>query len=168
MQATIIIGEVLKPQGVRGEIKIKPYIDDIADIKRFRTLYIKGKEYKVLACRTDASAAYLALSGIADRDAAEPLRGAEIEALRSEAPAPAEGRYYIVDVIGCKVFTAEGRELGEISDVTSAHTDIYTLREGETEYLFPAADGVIEAFDVENKRITVNEKRLRQVWIRQD
>ena len=89
MQGTIIIGEVLKPQGVRGEIKIKPYIDDFADIRNFKTLFIAGKEYKVLACRTDPSAAYLALSGIADRDAAELLRGKEVEALRSEAPAPA-------------------------------------------------------------------------------
>lgn len=168
MQATIIIGEVLKPQGVRGEIKIKPYIDDTADIKRFKTIYIRGREYKVLACRVDASAAYLVLSGIADRDAAEPLRGAEVEALRSEAPAPAEGRYYIVDVIGCEVFTAEGKAIGKISDVTSAHTDIYTLSVGGEEYLFPVADGVIEEIDVEKKRITVNEKRLRQVWIRQD
>lgn len=131
MQGTIIIGEVLKPQGVRGEIKIKPYIDDFADIRNFKTLFIAGKEYKVLACRTDPSAAYLALSGIADRDAAELLRGKEVEALRSEAPAPAEGRYYIVDVIGCRVYTAEGKDLGEIADVTSAHTDIYELRAGD-------------------------------------
>ena len=45
MQGTIIIGEVLKPQGVRGEIKIKPYIDDFADVKNFKTLFIAGKEY---------------------------------------------------------------------------------------------------------------------------
>ena len=168
MQGTIIIGEVLKPQGVRGEIKIKPYIDDFADVKNFKTLFIAGKEYKVLACRTDPSAAYLALSGIADRDAAELLRGKEVEALRSEAPAPAEGRYYIVDVIGCRVYTAEGKDLGEIADVTSAHTDIYELRAGDAQYLFPAADGVIEEIDVERKKIVVNEKRLREVWIKQD
>ena len=122
----------------------------------------------MLASRTDPSAAYLALSGIADRDAAELLRGKEVEALRSEAPAPAEGRYYIVDVIGCRVYTAEGKDLGEIADVTSAHTDIYELRAGDAVYLFPAAEGVIEEIDVERKKIVVDEKRLREVCIKQD
>ena len=168
MQSTIMIEEVSKPQGVRGEIKIRPLTDRVSDIKRFRTVYICEKEYKVLACRADATAAYLALSGIADRDAAEALRGAAVYALRSEAPALREGRYYIVDMIGCEVFTESGRKLGVVADVTPAHTDIYTLNGEDGEYLFPAADGVLLEIEPENKKITANESRLRQVWIRQD
>lgn len=165
---TIVIGEVLKPQGVRGEIKIKPYIDDISDIKRIKKVYISGKEYKVIACRVDYSAAYLALFGIADRDAAELLRSAKVEALRSDIPEPDEGRYYIVDIIGCTVVTENGKILGTISDVTSAHTDIFTIDCADGEYLFPVADGVLESVNIENKRISVNDKRIRQVWIKQD
>ena len=57
MPETIVIGEVLKPQGVRGEIKVKPLLDDAADMRSFKKVYIGGKEYKVLSCRTDAQAA---------------------------------------------------------------------------------------------------------------
>ena len=102
-----------------------------------------GKEYRVLAARAGGGFAYLTLAGVADRNAAELLRGKEVEALREEAPAPEEGRYYIVDLVGCEVVTETGARLGEI--------------------VFPAAEGVIAAVDVENKIITVNEKRFYEV-----
>lgn len=167
MRETIVIGEVLKPQGIRGEVKVRPLLDDIADMRAFRRVFIGGAEYKVLSCRSDAQAAYLALSGVADRNAAEALRGKAVEALRADAPALEEGRYYIVDIVGCAVFTDAGERLGEIADVLPAHTDVYVLTDGEAEYLFPAADGVILDVDVENKRITVSKKRIAQVMVAQ-
>lgn len=167
MQDKIVIGEVLKPQGVRGEIKLRPLLDDAGIVKQLRRVYIDGREYKVLSARHDAAAAYLALAGVADRDAAELLRGKQAEALRADVPAPEEGRYYIVDIVGCAVFTDAGERLGEIADVLPAHTDVYVLTDGEAEYLFPAADGVILDVDVENKRITVSKKRIAQVMVAQ-
>ncbi len=167
MQEKIVIGEILKPQGIRGEIKIKALLDEPEQIRKFRKVYVNGTEYKVLSARFDASAAYLALSGIADRNAAELLRGKQIEALRSDAPALQEGRYYIVDMIGCTVYTETGVRLGEIEDVLPAHTDVYVLRDGEKEWMFPAAEGVVADVDVENKKITVNEARFLQVAVEQ-
>ncbi len=167
MREKIVIGEVLKPQGIRGEVKIKVLLDDISDINAFRKVFIGGAEYKVLSARSDASAAYLSLSGIADRNAAELLRGKEVEALRSDAPALEEGRYYIVDVIGCAVVTEAGERLGEIADVLSAHTDIYVLRDGEKEQMFPAAEGVVTDVDTEKGVIRVNKARFLQVAVEQ-
>ena len=167
MRETIVLGEVLKPQGIRGEVKVRPLLDDIADMRAFRRVFIGGAEYKVLSCRSDAQAAYLALSGVADRNAAEALRGKAVEALRADAPALEEGRYYIVDIVGCTAVTAEGEELGVIEDVLPAHTDIYVLRGGGREYLFPAADGVIADVDVEGKRLIVDKKRLGEVMVEQ-
>ncbi len=167
MQDKIVIGEILKPQGIRGELKIKPLLDDVALVKKFRKVYIGGAEYKVLSARYDTGAAYLALSGVADRNAAELLRGKEVEALRADAPALEEGRYYIVDVIGCTVVDGAGERLGEITDILSAHTDIYVMQDGEKEFMFPAAEGVIADVDVENKVVTVNKTRLMQVLVEQ-
>ena len=167
MPETIVIGEILKPQGIRGEVKVKPLLDDAADMRLFKKVYIRGREYKVLSCRTDAQAAYLALAGVADRDAAELLRGCQIEGLRQDAPALQEGRYYIVDIIGCEVFAADGEFLGRIEDVLPAHTDIYLLKGGEKEGMFPAADGVVTEVDIENKRVVVDKRRLMQVLAEQ-
>ena len=165
MPDTIVIGEILKPQGIRGEVKVKPLLDDAADMRHFKKVYIAGKEYKVLSCRTDAQAAYLALSGIADRDAAELLRGKEVEALRADAPALEEGRYYIADLLGCRIVTEEGTVLGTLTDVRQAATDIYTLNDGDREVLFPVADGVVTAVDVASGTITVDKKRFFEVAV---
>lgn len=167
MQEKIVIGEILKPQGIRGEIKIKPLLDEPEQVRKFRKVYVEGTEFKVLSARCDASAAYLALSGIADRNAAELLRGKQIEVLRADAPALQEGRYYIVDMIGCGVYTETGERLGEIADVLPAHTDVYVLRDGKKEWMFPAAEGVVADVDVENKKITVNKVRFLQVAVEQ-
>lgn len=167
MQDTIVIGEILKPQGIRGEVKVKPLLDDPADICKIRRVFIGGQEHKVLAARAGGGFAFLALSGIADRNAAELLRGKELCALRADAPALGEGRYYIVDVIGCEVVTESGERLGEIADILPAHTDVYVLRAGEKEYMFPAAEGVIVDVDVESKRVTVSEKRIGEVLVEQ-
>lgn len=167
MQRTIVIAQVLKPQGVRGEIKVKPLLDDIADIKRIPRVIVAGREYKVLSARCDAAFAYLGLAGIADRDAAELLRGKEVEASREDLPAPAEGRAYIVDVIGCAVCTGEGERLGAVTNVLPAKTDVFVMEREGREWMFPAADGVIAEIDVEKGVVTVDKKRFEEVALLQ-
>ena len=47
----LIIGEVLKPQGIRGELKIKTFTDEPTDVKAFGTVYIDNVAYKILSFR---------------------------------------------------------------------------------------------------------------------
>lgn len=161
----LIIGTVLKPQGIRGEIKIKSFTDYPEDVKKFKTVIIGGVSYKVLSCRVDAEAVFLMLRGIADRDAAEGLRGKNVEASREDAPALEKGVFYIVDLIGCKLVTEEGVELGILTDITSAATDIYTVKMGEKDVMFPAVKGVVVNTDIENQIITVNKKAFYEVAV---
>ena len=73
----LIIGEVLKPQGIRGELKIKTYTDEPEDVKAFGQVYIEGKPYKILSFRVGGDGfAYLGLRGVPDRNAAELMRAA--------------------------------------------------------------------------------------------
>lgn len=153
----------MKPQGIRGEIKVKALTDSADDLKAFKKLLIDGVEYSVLSVRAQGEFAFLGLKGIADRNAAELLRGKNIEVARSEVPELPEGRYYIVDLIGCSVFNERGDLIGEVTDVTPAKTDIYTLSKNGKEVVFAAADGVITDVDVGAKKITVNSKRFKEV-----
>lgn len=159
------IAVVLKPQGIRGEIKIKVFLDSAEDFKNFSRVFIDGAEYKILSVRAQGEFAYVALKGIADRNAAELLRGKEMEVFHSEMPALPEGRYYIADLTGCEVYTSAGEKIGEVTAVTPARTDIYTVETPKGELSFAAAEGVIESVDVENKKITVNKKRFKEVSV---
>lgn len=161
----LLVGEVLKPQGIRGEIKVKPFTDSAEDFKSFKRIFLDGVEYKILSVRAGAGEVYLGLRGVPDRNAAELLRGKKITVPRDEAPEPEEGRYYIADLLESEVFTEEGEKLGELVDIRQAATDIYTVKDGEKEILFPAVKGVIVQIDVEHKKITIDKKRFLEVAV---
>ena len=147
----LIVATVLKPQGICGEIKVKVHCDSAEDISGLKKIYLNGAGYDVLR--------------VADRNAAELLRGADIEADRGDLPALPDGRYYIADLTGCRVEYNTGENVGEVVSVTPAKTDIYTVLTPKGEISFPAADGVIESVDVANKLITVNKKRFKEVSV---
>ena len=161
----LTIATILKPQGIRGEVKVKVFLDDAEALKSIPRIFISGREYALMNVRAQGDIAYLTLKGVADRNAAELLRGKDVEALREDCPELPEGRYYIGDLVGCKVVTASGEDVGEVISVTPARTDIYTLSTPKGEVSFAAADGVILEVDVEGKIITVDKKRFKEVSV---
>jgi len=162
MDDRITVGHVLKPQGIRGEIKIKPCLDDGAILLDLQQIYLNGKPMRILGGRADEDAVYLALRGVADRNAAELLRGAVVEVDRDDLPLE-EGRYFIVDVLGCEVVTTTGRVVGTVKDITPAPCDIYTVSTPLGEFMFPLAPGVLVDVDLKNKKVVVDDARFREV-----
>lgn len=165
MQKQLIIGQVAKPQGIRGEIKVKPFTDSADVFTSVKRVYLDGTEYKVLGVRCGADAVYLSLRGVPDRTAAELLRGKEVVIPREEAPALGEGVYYIADILGSEVVTEEGVLLGKLTDVRQAFTDIYTIEKDGKEIMFPVAEGVVLSVDPENMRIVVDRRRYEEVAV---
>ncbi len=165
MERQLIVGEIVKPQGIRGELKVRPFTDSAEVFKKFKNVLVDGVEYRVLSVRVGDGAVFLGLRGIPDRNAAELMRGKQIIVNREEAPEPEEGSYYIVDLLGSEVVTETGELLGVLKDIRQASSDIYTLLMGEKEVLFPAATGVVLSVDVENKRITLSKKRFLEVAV---
>ncbi len=161
----LVIGQILKPQGIRGELKVKPLTDTAEDMRNFKVVFIDDIEYKVLSFRVGAGEAYLGLRGIADRNAAERMRGKYVEGRREDAAPLPEGVYYIVDIIGCTLYNEDGKKLGVVQDVTQAATDIYTLQTEKGELLIPVPKGLILDVDIEEKKITVDNKRFLEVSV---
>ena len=160
------IGEVLKPQGIRGELKIKTFTDFPEDVKAFGTVYIDGVAYKILSFRVDGNgAAYVGLRGIPDRNAAELFRGKTVEGAREDAPALDEGQYYIVDIIGLSCETEEGEILGTVKDVSNLSSDIYTIEKAGKKILFPAVKSVIKAVDIEGGKLIVDKKIFDEIAV---
>ena len=161
----LVIGEVLKPQGIRGELKIKTYTDAPQDVKAFGTVYIDEKPYKILSFRTDGTAAYVGLRGIPDRNAAELFRGKKLEGDRDDAPALEEGQYYIVDIIGLSCESEEGELLGTVVDVATLSSDIYTIEKNGKKILFPAVNGVVVKVDLQNGKLIVDKKKFDEIAV---
>lgn len=162
----LVIAEVLKPQGIRGEIKVKTFTDTPENVKAFKIVYIDGNPYKILSFRVGSDgAAYLGLRGVPDRNAAELLRGKTIEGERDDGPILEEGQYYIVDILGLLCETEEGEELGTVTDISNFSSDIYTIEKAGKKILFPAVKGVIKRVDLENKKLIVDKNIFDEIAV---
>ena len=162
----LVIAEVLKPQGIRGELKIKTFTDFPENVKEFKTVYIDDTPYKILSFRVgNDGAAYIGLRGIPDRNAAELFRGKLLEGERDDAPPLDEGRYYIVDVLGLSCETEGGEVLGTVVDVSLLSSDIYTIEKAGKKILFPAVKGVVKKVDFDNKKLVVDKKIFDEIAV---
>ena len=162
----LIIAEVLKPQGIRGELKIKTFTDFPEDVKAFKTVYIDDTPYKILSFRVgNDGTAYIGLRGIPDRNAAELFRGKKLEGERADAPDLDEGQYYIVDIIGLSCETVEGEVLGTVTDISNLSSDIYTIEKAGKKILFPAVKGVVVKVDLDAKKLIVDKKIFDEIAV---
>ncbi len=161
----LVIGEVLKPQGIRGELKIKTFTDTPEDFKEFKYVYIDGVEYKILSFRVGDGCAFVGFRGIPDRNAAELFRGKKIEGDRENAPELEEGRYYIVDVLGLDAVTEEGEFLGKVVSVQNLSSDIYTIEKDGKKVLFPAVRKIVKKVDLEAKKLIIDKKVFDEIAV---
>ncbi len=165
---TLKIGLIVKPQGVKGEVKVQPLTDDISRFKQLKTALIDGKSFTVERVTLAGNAVFLAFSGIYDRDIAESLRGKFISVERENAVKLPKDNYFIADIIGCKLF-AEQELVGEISDVFSSRTDVFTVKLVNGKIMrFPFLKELLLSVDVADRKIIVKAKRLGEVACYED
>src|SRR6476469_7306033 len=110
----IALAAVAGAHGVRGELRLKLFSDSVASLSRHDKLYVGGVGRRILAVRDSGKAAVARFEGIADRSAAEALRGSLVEIDRSALPALEEGEYYHADLIGLPAVDGQGDEVGTV------------------------------------------------------
>lgn len=164
----INVGKILKPQGIRGEVKILPITDDISRFESLDYLIVKGQAMPVLSLRIAEDYVYVRLKGIDDRNAAELLREEYVAVERKDAVKLEEGRHFIVDLLGCKIVT-DGKEIGELCDILqNTRTDVYVVKTNNDEIMFPIVPGLIINTDTKGGVIEVDSKILSEVAVYED
>jgi len=113
----IALAAVAGAHGVRGELRLKLFTDDVESLARHKTAYVGGIERKLESVRSGSAGAIARISGIGDRSAAEALRGSLIEVDRSALPPLEDGEYYHADLVGLACVDREGREIGFVAGV---------------------------------------------------
>lgn len=159
----IEIGAVAKPQGIKGELKIRLFADDFASVKNIKKVEINSVEYAVASFRlAGGEEAILKLDGIDDRNFVETLRMKEVYAERSEISVK-KGNYFISDVLGCKLMLSSGKEIGEITEIVSGNVDYYYLSTAEGKAVFPMLKILNPIYDIDGGTVTVNAESFTQV-----
>ncbi len=169
MEEFLKIGLIVKPQGVRGELKVQPLTDNYKRFSSLKEVFIGGKSYKVEKSRLGNAEVFLTLFGIADRNSAELMRGRFLCVDRQNAVKLPKDRYFIVDLIGCKL-SFEGEEaFATLSDITEARTDIITadLFSGG-KVRFPFLKEAVLSVDISAKKIILNKKRFTEIAVYED
>jgi 16S rRNA processing protein RimM len=118
--ALIAIGRVARAHGIRGRVLIAPYDGESQALGSIKKVWLGAKEFEVARSERANLGWLVSLRGVDDRDAADALRGQEVNVLRSELPALEEGEMYAVDLIGFSVVDAEGKERGVVEDLEEA------------------------------------------------
>ena len=149
----ILVGKIVAPQGIRGEVRVNTYTANPTDMRDLRVMspqFAGGAFHFVRA--VPASAVIIArIDGVNDRNAAELLRGAELFINRDDLPQPAPGEYYHADLIGVPV-VRDGVQVGVVDNIQNyGGGDILELDNGDL-IAFNRVD-----VDLENKTIYIRD-----------
>lgn len=155
------IGEIVAPFSRFGEVKVRMETDFPDRFARLSQVCLRrpsgeARLYRVEGVRLHKGQALLKLEGVNSISDAEMLRNWRVQVRREEAVALPENEFYIHDLLGCDVVTAEGKALGPLTSVLrgGAH-DVYVVGSGKEEILLPAIKEVVKRVDMAARRIIV-------------
>jgi len=174
----IAIGQIVAPRGIKGEVRVLPLTDFPDRFKTLRRAFLGApwnSAVEVEGARFHQGMALVKIRGIDTRDEAEKLRDVYLEIEEADLVPLGKDEYYLFQIVGLRVFTEEGRALGEVVDVLrTGPNDVYVVREsqpadpGETpgaghrpgtpgarEYLIPAVKEFITGVDLQGKKLVV-------------
>ena len=119
MARDILLAAIIGAQGLQGAVKVKLFTETPEGLARYGVLKDRqGKRFEITAIRPAKDGeAVISFSGIANRDAAEALKGTELFVERSQLPAPGEEEFYHADLIGLEAQDSEGRMLGKVAAI---------------------------------------------------
>lgn len=153
-----VVGRVLRPHGLRGEVRIALETDHPERLQPPLTLYFGPMRiaYAIAGVRFDRGEMLLKLEGVDSRTEAEALRGLEVAILAEEAAPLQPGEYYVHQIIGLEVWTKGGRHLGQVVEVLeTGANDVYVVHGPGGEVLIPAIRDVVMGIDLPGGRMVI-------------
>ena len=170
MQDYLMIGTVLKPQGIRGEVKIKPYASRVEMFSSWENLYLEDRgAYTPVPLKTTRihdGFVYAFLAGCSSADEAEAFRGRDLYIDRAHAAPAEDGAVYIADLIGCEAFDEAENPVGVLTEVLQhGSVDTWVFKTASGSLMAPALLAVFPEVNPLAKRIRVCAEKLREVAV---
>lgn len=156
------IGVISSTHGIRGEVKVFPTTDYPEQFEKLESVFLDtGKEMRKLEIqkvRYFKNMVIVKFCGYDNINDIEPYKGKDLLITREQAVPLEEGEFFIADLIGSRVVTEEGEELGILDDVLeTGANDVFSVKKADgKELLLPYIDECILEIDVDEKLITVH------------
>lgn len=167
------VGRIVDAWGVKGWIRVQPHSSDPRALFSSKRWFLRPAErpgaatgtpplpvlLRITEARAHGDEVIAGVRDIADREAAEALRGARVHVSRSSFPTPPADEYYWVDLIGLQVVNRAGDRLGEVVGLidTGVHSVLRVAPGGDAdERLIPFVAAYVDTVDRDAGRITVD------------
>ncbi|WP_232478792.1 ribosome maturation factor RimM [Roseomonas rosulenta] len=149
-----MVGEIGRPHGVRGLVRLRAFTEDPAAIAAYSPLTDETGTRRFAITLKGGDIA--AVEGVADRDAAQRLTGTKLFVDRDRLPPPEDEEFYLVDLIGLAAVTEGGDVLGTIRAVEDHGAGAFLIIAGAgREHLLPFTRAVVPLVDIAGGRVTV-------------
>jgi 16S rRNA processing protein RimM len=146
----VVLGRLADPYGIRGWIRLYPYGDDPLAWAEMPVWWLgkedgPWREVKLVGLKSHGDGVVALLEGVADRTAAEALKGVLVGAPRDALPATDDDEFYWGDLIGLDVVNAAGERLGKVAGLieTGANDVLRVVADDQTERLLPFVEAVV-------------------------
>lgn len=148
----IVVGRIAGVFGVRGWVKIFSHTKPLENILSYSPWQVlqagRWLSLKPMSGRVHGKGLVAQLEGYTDRDAAASLVGCDIAIDRSQMPPAAADEVYWADLVGLKVITLDGLELGVVDHLLETGANDVLVVQGERERLLPYIDQVVRELDL--------------------
>ena len=150
-QIYIDAGQIVTTHGVRGEVKVLPWLDSAEMLCEFDRCRIDGREYSIENCRVQKTCNLLKVPGIDTMEAAQAMRGKVVELYREDID---DEVIFAAELIGMEVY-CDGEMIGKIKEVLDYPGNSVYVVKGHYEYMIPAVKQFILSTDMENNVMQV-------------
>jgi len=156
----LVVGRIVGTHGLRGEVKILPLTDFPERLGEYRQITLRwrdGKEeaHEIVASRPHKNVVLAKLKGFQDINQVERLRDAEVWVAGQNLEPLPEGHFYVHEILGMRVVTVAGEEIGPVTEVIRAPANDVYVAGG---LLIPATRDAVERIDPDTREIVVRSR----------
>ena len=158
----VVIGEIARPHGLRGEVRVTPLTDHperfegVTDCVLWDRARDTRERCRIIGARRQGVAVLLSLAGCETVEAASALVGRLVALPEAEALPLPPGQFYPWQLEGCWVLTDDGREIGRVTRIDrSSAQDLWVVSDGVRERLIPAVAEIVLEVDLAGGRVVV-------------
>jgi len=154
----VAVGRILRPHGVRGELKVEVWTDvqgrfDVGN-ELFLNVHGRSRRIRIEQARPDKGNLLLRISGVDGREQAEEVQNARFEVESADVPEAPEGFYYHFQLVGCACHEQEAGLLGEVVEVVEDGGGfLLRVEKDHHSLLVPFVDAFLVDVDVKAQRI---------------
>lgn len=161
MTERVLLGQITAAHGVRGHVLIRTHTDAPEDIASYGPLWDESgeRQLEVAVIRVTPKGAIARVSGVADRNAAEALRGTRLFIERERLPPTEAEEFYHSDLVGLQAVRLDGAPMGEVIAVHNFGAgDILEIlpADGRSTEMVPFTRAFVPDVDIASGRLTID------------